>query len=74
MTPDQALKEARAGELRPVYLVTGEERHLQTQVTTALRQAALAGATLALGATYWLLRERGDRAAATSEHDPSSSQ
>ena len=36
--------------------------------------AALAGATLALGATYWLLRERGDRAAATSEHDPSSSQ
>ncbi len=36
--------------------------------------AALAGATLALGATYWLLRERGDRAAETSEHDPSSSQ
>lgn len=36
--------------------------------------AALAGATLALGATYWLLRKRGDRAAETSEHDPSSSQ
>ncbi|MGM1247442.1 phosphate-starvation-inducible PsiE family protein [Serratia marcescens] len=36
--------------------------------------AALAGATLALGATYWLLRERDDRAAKTSEHDPSSSQ
>ncbi|HCF6364274.1 TPA: heat resistance protein PsiE-GI [Pseudomonas aeruginosa] len=36
--------------------------------------AALAGATLALGPTYWLLRERGDRAAETSEHDPSSSQ
>ena len=35
---------------------------------------ALAGATLALGATYWLLRERDDRAAKTSEHDPSSSQ
>lgn len=29
--------------------------------------AALAGATLALGATYWLLRKRGDRAAETSE-------
>ncbi|WP_082225056.1 phosphate-starvation-inducible PsiE family protein, partial [Klebsiella pneumoniae] len=28
--------------------------------------AALAGATLALGATYWLLRKRGDRAAETS--------
>ncbi|MGS3016541.1 phosphate-starvation-inducible E family protein, partial [Escherichia coli] len=23
---------------------------------------------------YWLLRKRGDRAAETSEHDPSSSQ
>ncbi len=29
--------------------------------------AALASATLALGATYWLLRKRGDRAAETSE-------
>ena len=36
--------------------------------------AALAVATLALGATYWLLRKRGDRAVETSEHDPSSSQ
>ena len=36
--------------------------------------AALASATLALGATYWLLRKRGARAAETSEHDPSSSQ
>ena len=29
--------------------------------------AALAGATLALGATYWLLRERDDRAAKTHQ-------
>ena len=36
--------------------------------------AALAVATLALGATYWLLRKRGDRAVETSEHDPSSSE
>lgn len=36
--------------------------------------AALAGATLALGATYWLMRERDDRVAETSEHDSSSSQ
>lgn len=36
--------------------------------------AALAGATLALGATYWLLRERDERAAETSEHVPPSSQ
>jgi hypothetical protein len=31
--------------------------------------AALAGATLALGATYWLLRERDDRTAGESSDD-----
>ncbi len=31
--------------------------------------AALAGATLALGATYWLLRERDDRLAEEAAHD-----
>ena len=36
--------------------------------------AALAGATLALGITYWLLRDRDNRAAETSGHEPSSSQ
>jgi uncharacterized membrane protein (DUF373 family) len=29
--------------------------------TSPAKVAALAGATLALGATYWLLRERDDR-------------
>ena len=33
--------------------------------------AALAGATLALGATYWLLRERDDRTAGESSDDQS---
>jgi uncharacterized membrane protein (DUF373 family) len=33
--------------------------------------AALAGATLALGATYWLLRERDDRVAEEARHEPS---
>lgn len=33
--------------------------------------AALAGATLALGATYWLLRERDDRVAEETPHDRS---
>jgi uncharacterized membrane protein (DUF373 family) len=33
--------------------------------------AALAGATLALGATYWLLRERDDRVAEATPHDRS---
>lgn len=36
--------------------------------------AALAGATLALGATYWLLRDRDDRVAERSGHESSSSQ
>lgn len=33
--------------------------------------AALAGATLALGATYWLLRERDDRVAEEAPREPS---
>ena len=33
--------------------------------------AALAGATLALGVTYWLLRERDDRTAKETLHDRS---
>jgi len=41
--------------------------------TSPAKIAALAGATLAPGATYWLMRERDDRVAETSEHDPSSS-
>ena len=32
--------------------------------------AALAGATMALGATYWLLRERDDRVAKEAPHEP----
>lgn len=33
--------------------------------------AALAGATLALGITYWLLRERDDQMTEKATHDPS---
>lgn len=44
MTPDQAIAEARAGKLRPVYLVAGEEAYLATSVVATLRKAALAGA------------------------------
>ena len=33
--------------------------------------AALAGATLALGVTYWLLRERDDRTAGERSDDQS---
>ena len=39
--------------------------------TGPAKVAALAGATLALGATYWLLRERDDRTAGESSDDQS---
>jgi DNA polymerase-3 subunit delta len=43
MTPDQAIREAREQKLRPVYLLVGEEHHLQAAVAQALRSAALLG-------------------------------
>ncbi|WP_437791377.1 DNA polymerase III subunit delta [Sorangium sp. So ce693] len=43
MTPDQALKEAATGALRPVYLVLGEERWLVDRVVSAIREAAAKG-------------------------------
>src|SRR5258706_14669598 len=45
MTPDQAIREARERNLRPVYLIVGEERHLASEVVRALREATLDGAT-----------------------------
>jgi len=36
--------------------------------------AALAGATLALGATYWLLRERDDRSEVLAKSGPAQRQ
>jgi DNA polymerase-3 subunit delta len=43
MTPEQAIKEAREQQLRPVYLVVGEERYFEAQVVQAIRAAATAG-------------------------------
>lgn len=43
MTPDEAIREARSGALRPVYLVMGEERLLVDRVLGALREAAMRG-------------------------------
>ena len=45
MTPQQAIREAQEGTLRPVYLVAGEELYLQAAVVKALRAATLAGGT-----------------------------
>ena len=43
MTPADAIAEASAGSLRPVYLVLGEERLLVDRVLSALRDAASKG-------------------------------
>jgi len=43
MTPEQAIADAKAGKLRPVYLILGEERLLVDRVTVALREAATKG-------------------------------
>ena len=43
MTPEQAIKQARKGELLPIYVVTGDEQFLRDQVIAELRTASLAG-------------------------------
>jgi DNA polymerase III subunit delta len=43
VTPEQALAEAAKGELRPVYLVAGEETYLAGGVVSALKAATLQG-------------------------------
>jgi DNA polymerase III subunit delta len=41
MTPEQAQKEAQSGKLRPVYLLLGEERFLQSIALSELRAAVI---------------------------------
>ena len=43
MTPEQAIQEAAEQKLRPVYLLIGEERHLEGKVVQALKAAATKG-------------------------------
>ncbi len=43
MTPEQAIQEAEKGNLKPVYLVLGEERYLADRVVAALRSATMKG-------------------------------
>jgi DNA polymerase-3 subunit delta len=52
MTPEQAQNEARSGELRPVYLIVGDEPYFERQVLTELKRAALAGAVPGLNDEY----------------------
>jgi DNA polymerase-3 subunit delta len=43
MTPEQAIQEAAEQKLRPVYLLVGDERHLESKVVQALKAAAIKG-------------------------------
>lgn len=43
MTPEQAIRDAQAGRVSPVYLLMGEERVLIDRVVAAVRSAALQG-------------------------------
>jgi DNA polymerase-3 subunit delta len=43
VTPEQAISQAQKGELLPVYLIVGEERHLSSQVIAAVRKAVMSG-------------------------------
>jgi DNA polymerase-3 subunit delta len=58
MTPEQAIAEANAGKLRPIYLVAGEETYLATAVVAALRKAALVGAVPGLNEDHFSAGER----------------
>lgn len=52
MTPEQAIAEAQSGELRPVYLLVGDEPYLERRVVGELKRAALAGAVPGLNDEY----------------------
>ena len=41
MTPDAAIREAKKNELRPIYLVVGDEQVLRDEVVAQIRAAAL---------------------------------
>jgi len=43
MTPEQAIREAQEQKLRPVYLLVGDERHLEGKVVQALKAATILG-------------------------------
>jgi DNA polymerase-3 subunit delta len=47
VTPAEAVAQARAGRLQPIYVVAGEERLLRDEVVAALRAASLAGGVAA---------------------------
>ncbi len=65
MTPEQAINEAQDQQLRPVYLLVGEERYFEAKVVQALRAAALAGGIVGLNEDQ-IQAQDGDVASALS--------
>jgi DNA polymerase-3 subunit delta len=59
VTPDQAIAEATRNELRPIYLIAGDEGLLISQVVSALRAASLVGAVPGLNEDQVNAAERG---------------
>src|SRR5688572_17618823 len=57
MTPDAALGEAGQGELRPVYLVLGDDPFARADVVQALRAAATAGGVAGLNDDQYVAGE-----------------
>ncbi|HEX9297125.1 MAG TPA: DNA polymerase III subunit delta [Polyangiaceae bacterium] len=43
MTPDEAIAQAKSGEIAPIYLLVGEEAYAAEQVVAAFREAVLTG-------------------------------
>lgn len=58
MTPDEAIREARSENLRPLYLIAGEETYLHATVLAALRAATLVGAVPGLNEDSLVAGER----------------
>lgn len=71
MTPDQALAEAERGELRPVYLVVGEEGYLAGSVVAGLKAATTKGGVTGLNEDQYQAGESDiDRVLADARTSP----
>ncbi len=71
MTPEQALAEARARALRPVYLVLGEEGLVQREVIDALRAATDVGVVTGFNEDRWVASDTSaDRVVAAASTAP----
>jgi DNA polymerase-3 subunit delta len=59
VTPEQTIRDAEKGSLKPVYLVMGEERYLIDKVVAALRDATMKGGIAGFNEDKFLAGEAG---------------